>query len=163
MKPRKVYKRKGIVHVCSKGGLFAPASGAASVIKPGDEVTVIQTSKECAEVFVAGATSPETWVLTEIGTTKRAGGVPRQRQARASATLKDTGPKYMVFLPPGSGGSTLGLPYVETYDEARDIAVKVIAEKNIDRAKWELCKWGAIHLRSNLRYAARVMHDGTVK
>ena len=67
MKPRKVYRRAGITHVCFNGGHYAPERGE-TLITTSDRVVVVPapaTSSDWVQVDLGNHI--ETWVRTVIG------------------------------------------------------------------------------------------------
>ncbi len=90
-KPRKIYKRQGIVHICFAGSLYAPLDSEASKVDRDlpihvdgefDAETIEGVERDCIKVFQAVPKKKgvrEFWYSVEI---------PAKREASEKATTK---------------------------------------------------------------------------
>lgn len=70
MKPRKVYKRAGIIHMCWKGAHYAAPAGVKTVFQAGDLITVSHSLNQDTVLGISAYGDPgltEEWVRTVIG------------------------------------------------------------------------------------------------
>ena len=159
-KERRLYVRKGIVHLCYGGRFWAASDGAKTAITAKDRVVVeVDERPEEQALLITCGKAVEKWTLrTELDF---------ERQSRSNtptaAPMQPRSPGsegYMVFLPPGSGGHKLGLPQVDAIEDAIDVARVAIEAFGVARELWEDCGWGQVVDRYDLQEVARVSYDG---
>ncbi len=66
MKPRKVYLRNNILHVCYKSSHYAPEPGEETKFGDSDRVVICGGVKGCPTVDVRYGPHKETWVKTNV-------------------------------------------------------------------------------------------------
>ncbi len=149
-KPRKVYKRRGIVHLCYAGRFWAPSDSSETQFTAGDEVFMAE-SDQAIFVWGDGSTAGETWVATVIGSgpkrKARAGETPGRRDGLA------------IFLP-HQCANRLGIANVDDTEQARELAITAVELFGIPEELWEQEGWGAVHDRFTLLPIGRVDHGG---
>lgn len=142
-KPRQIYKRAGIIHICYSGSLWAPAlveGERPSTYNKGDRVRVLFERDDESLVVSSDEGTPEPWVRVDI---------PRGAPRAPGNSPRSSDDDYRVFLPRGFE-HPMGAPTYGTLALAEEACARAIRELGITRESWAAAGWGTIYERSGL-------------